>query len=630
MVKDKKSDFEKVSLSKVARETSKAVEKSPSFKELFKDGKEIWKIIPKKQYARIITLSVVKGVFDGLVTPKLTGAMVNVATTDKGLRNPTVLLFGGLNHFISSISGILAASSQNKINNMLNEISTEMYSTACKNFMTNDVEFRKNIGLPSFSSSARLATNAISNFIQALSDGLGGISSVISSGANVLPKHPEIGISLAVFTTLITMVSLKNTSKIQKYKKEANESEKTIYETAQHFANNADLFQRVGAFKIAAKKINYLINKNKKDRKIVNKKILKEEILRSVTNGLTGIVTFTVLYFSAVKSGDDIGDFVSAQQSMGAFFRNAEHLTRVFPRLKSSILDYKEAMKIIKNQPKIIDKDKAIDLTNKLKKEGRTIPTIEFENVNFMYPNDEKKKQIFKNLNLKINPGEKVAIVGPSGNGKTSLINLLDRFYDLEENSGSVKVDGINVKDLKQESLRKNICYIPANTGNFFPGSIKANLKIINPNVSDKDIEFALGCVNLQELIPVANKRKALTASGKNLSTGMTQRLDLARSFLSKAPVVIFDEPTSNVGGKDKEKIIESMRNTSKDKTAIVITHEPDVALKFADRIIFLNEGQVVEDGKTIDLFNDKKSEFFKYAIASRLTPEIGIQNDGR
>lgn len=630
MVKDRKSDFEKVSLSKVARETSKAVEKSPSFKELFKDGKEIWKIIPKKQYANIIILSVVKGVFDGLVTPKLTGAMVNVATTDKGLRNPTVLLFGGLNHFISSISGILAASSQNKINNMLNEISTEMYSTACKNFMTNDVEFRKNVGLPSFSSSARLATNAISNFIQALSDGLGGISSAISSGANVLPKHPEIGISLAVFTTLITMVSLKNTSKIQKYKKEANESEKTIYETAQHFANNADLFQRVGAFKIAAKKINYLINKNKKDRKIVNKKILKEEILRSVTNGLTGIVTFTVLYFSAVKSGDDIGDFVSAQQSMGAFFRNAEHLTRVFPRLKSSILDYKEAMKIIKNQPKIIDKDKAIDLTNKLKKEGRTIPTIEFENINFMYPNDEKKKQIFKNLNLKINPGEKVAIVGPSGNGKTSLINLLDRFYDLEENSGSVKVDGINVKDLKQESLRKNICYIPANTGNFFPGSIKANLKIINPNVSDKDIEFALGCVNLQELIPVANKRKALTASGKNLSTGMTQRLDLARSFLSKAPVVIFDEPTSNVGGKDKEKIIESMRNTSKDKTAIVITHEPDVALKFADRIIFLNEGQVVEDGKTIDLFNDKKSEFFKYAIASRLTPEIGGQNDGR
>ena len=630
MVKDKKSDFEKVSLSKVGRETSKAVENSPTFKELFKDGKEIFEIIPKKQYAIIITLSVLKGVFDGIITPKLTGAMVNNATTDKGLRNPTVLLWGGLNHFISSISSILAANSQNKINDMLNEISTKMYSMACKNFMTNDAEFRKNVGLPSFSSSARLATNAISKFIQSLSDGLVGISSIISSGFNVLPKHPEIGISLAVFTTLTTMLSLKNTSNIQRYKKKANKSEKETYETAQHFANNADLFQRVGAFKIAAKKINYLINKNKKNSKIVNKKILKEEILRSVTNGLTGIVTFTVLYFSAVKSGDNIGDFVSAQQSMGAFFRNAEHLTRVLPRLKSSILDYKEAMKIIKNQPKIIDKDKAIDLTNKLKKEGRTIPTIEFENVNFMYPNDEKKKQIFKNLNLKINPGEKVAIVGPSGNGKTSLINLLDRFYDLQENSGSVKVDGINVKDLKQESLRKNICYIPANTGNFFPGSIKENLKIINPNVSDKDIEFALGCVNLQELIPVANKRKALTASGKNLSTGMTQRLDLARSFLSKAPVVIFDEPTSNYAGDDKTKVIESMINTSKDKTAIVITHEPDVALKFADRIIFLQEGQVVEDGKTIDLFKDKKSEFFKYAIASRLTPEIGVQSDGR
>ena len=259
MVKDKKSDFEKVSLSKVARETSKAVENSPTFKELFEEGKEIWKIIPKKQYAKIITLSVVKGVFDGLVTPKLTGAMVNVGTQNAGLNNPKVFLFGGLNHFISSISSILAASSQNKINNMLNEISTEMYSTACKNFMTNDAEFRKKIGLPSFSTSARIATGAISNFIQALSDGLAGISSIISSGSNVLPKHPIMGTSLAVFTTLITMVSLKNTSKIQKYKKEANKSERETYETAQHFADNADLFQRTGTLNTAIGKIDYLL-----------------------------------------------------------------------------------------------------------------------------------------------------------------------------------------------------------------------------------------------------------------------------------------------------------------------------------------------------------------------------------
>ena len=150
MVKNKKSDFEEVSLSKVVRETSKVVENSPTFKELFKDGKEIWKIIPKKQYAKIITLSVIKGIFDGLVAPKLTGAMVDAATPGEGLHNPKVFLFGGLNHFISSVSNILAASSQNRINNMLNEISTEMYSTACKNFMTNDAEFRKKLDFQVF------------------------------------------------------------------------------------------------------------------------------------------------------------------------------------------------------------------------------------------------------------------------------------------------------------------------------------------------------------------------------------------------------------------------------------------------------------------------------------------------
>ena len=131
-------------------------------------------------------------------------------------------------------------------------------------------------------------------------------------------------------------------------------------------------------------------------------------------------------------------------------------------------------------------------------------------------------------------------------------------------------------------------------------------------------------------MISDINNKDRVAEFGKTFSEGQKQRLNVARSFLSKAPVVIFDEPTSNVGGKDKEKIIESMIDTSKNKTSIVITHEPDVALKFADRIIFLKEGQVVEDGKTIDLFNDKNSKFFEYAIASRLTPEIDRQSEGR
>ena len=603
------------------------LKKSPSFKELFKDGKEIWKIIPKKKYTTIIILSVLKGVANGYVAPKLTGAVVNAGTENASLNNPKVLLFGGLNHFISFISNILAVTSQNQINNMLNEISTEMYSTACKNFMINDAEFRKKIGLPSFSTSARIATNAISNFIQSLYDGLNGISSIIGSGANVLPKHPIVGTSLAVFTTFITIISLKNTSRIQKYKKEANKSEKEIYETAQHFADNTDLFQRTGSLSVATKKIDALLDKNKIDRKVVNKKILKEEIVKAVVNSVVRIATFAALYFSAVKTGDSMGEFISAQQSIDQFFRNAEGLARVLPRLKSSILDYKEAMEILNNHPKIIDKENALNLTEELKKKGQNIPTIEFKDVKFSY---DKNKKLFENLNLTINPGEKVAIVGPSGNGKTSLINLLDRFYDLEENSGSIKVGGIDVKDLTQESLRKNICYIPSDNGSFFPGSIKDNLSLTNPDASDKEVSFALGCVNLEDMISDINNKERVAEFGKTFSEGQKQRLNVARSFLSKAPVVIFDEPTANVGGKDKEKIIESIIDTSKNKTSIIITHESDVALKFADRIIFLKEGQVVEDGKILDLFNNKKSEFFKYAIASSLTPEINAQNYDR
>ena len=633
---------EEVSLSKLVREIAKVIKNSPIFNDLYEkgyyvyyngknfindgknlleDSRDISKLIPKTKYAIIVALSAIQGISRGLAIPFLEGKAVDAALPQNGgLSNPYVAVFGGLNHFVDFIENILANWSSNVSKNMIKEISTEIYLRACRNFMNSDAGARKKIGLPSFTTSATQATRAVTEFIYALSDLMNVTASVIGAGFNFIPHHPIIGSSIAVFSVFTTISSYKNLSKIQEVQSETMKTERTLMQTAQNYADNTDLFQRTGTLKEALEKIDLLLNENKSNEKKVNKQILIEDIKRNVAIFFARLAIFATTLLAAQENGDTIGTFNRTQGAVSIFFNRMMMLTRSFPRLKSAILQYREAMKILNTQPTIVDKDNAIDLSEKLKNEGKTVPTIEFENVSFIYPsNDKEKKQIFKNLNLKINPGEKIAIVGGSGNGKTTLVNLLERFYDVKEGYGNVKVDGVNVKDLKQESLRKNICYIPANTGNFFSGSIADNLKIINQSITDKDIEFALGCVCLNKFIPNIHDEDFVPSGGPKGSTGEVQRLDLARSFLSKAPVIIFDEPTSNFGGTDKSTILKSMKDTTKNKTAIVITHEADVALEFADRIVFIEGGNIAEDGRKEELLANQKSKFFKYFMDEKI-----------
>lgn len=607
------NDVEKVSLSKLVREISKIFE---NIKEDKKTANEMWKIIPKKQYIRIVILSVIKGISEGFGSPYFTGKTVN-SVSKNGLLNPKVFIYGGIRYFIGSISDIISSKTEHEINKMYNQISTDMYMIAYKNFMNNDMDYRKVVGLPSFLHSVGMARSAMFEFMNSLNFITEGISSVVGSGINVFPKHPIIGSLLLVFASLTAIFSAKHAKKIQEYDNQIQDGIRKNSEKAHSFAANTDLFQRTASLKEAIKELETLFNKDKINQNKVDKKRLKAGIVRNIVKGMFQISVFTGVFFVSKNNGDSFGDFMNIQESVERFFISMQRLSRFIPRFKTSFMKFRKAMEIINNAPKIVDKENAIDLTKRLEQKGKIrIPAIEFKNVSFGY---DDEKQIFKNFNLKINPKEKIAIVGPSGNGKTTLLNLLDRFYDIKDNCGSVKVDGIDVKDLKLDSLRKNINYISVDNESFFPDSIRKNLTFGMSDVTNEDINFALGCVNLKEMIGHIDDENGVLAGGASFSEGQKRRLNVVRSFFSKAPIVVFDEPTSNIDPPNKDVIVESIKDFCKGKTSIIITHDASVAVEVADRIIVLKDGKIIEDAKTKDLENNKNSKFYEYSVDKKM-----------
>ncbi len=217
---------------------------------------------------------------------------------------------------------------------------------------------------------------------------------------------------------------------------------------------------------------------------------------------------------------------------------------------------------------------------------------IEFDDVVFEY---KEGLPVLKNISLKVPVGQTIALVGNSGGGKTTFVNLIPRFYDTT--SGSVKIDGIDVKDIDLYSLRKQIAVVFQD--NFlFSGTIRENIMIGNPNATEDDIKQAVKSAHLEDFI--ASLKDGLDTyvgeRGVMLSGGQKQRIAIARAFLKQAPVVILDEATSALDNKSEAIVQKAIDNLMKDRTVFVIAHRLST-IQNADKIIVINEGRIVESG---------------------------------
>lgn len=237
---------------------------------------------------------------------------------------------------------------------------------------------------------------------------------------------------------------------------------------------------------------------------------------------------------------------------------------------------------------------------------------IEFKNVNFAYPNEEK---VLKDFNLIIEPNKKIAIVGASGQGKSTLFNLLTRLFDAEK--GTITIDGVNINDISEDCLRKNISIIRQDPF-IFNRTILENFKIIDEKIKVKDVKEYVKQAYLDEYIESLPKKynTILGEGGVNLSGGQKQRLAIARTLAKKSKIILFDEATSALDNHSQEFIKKSIDDLVKDHTVVIVAHRLSTIID-ADLIYVIDDGKVLASGTHKELLT--KCDYYKNLYKTEL-----------
>jgi ATP-binding cassette subfamily B protein len=235
-----------------------------------------------------------------------------------------------------------------------------------------------------------------------------------------------------------------------------------------------------------------------------------------------------------------------------------------------------------------------------------SLAEVTFKNVNFSC---EKGKPVIRDFNLKVPSGKKVALVGATGSGKTTIVNLLMRFYDID--SGEIFINDQNINDISRDSLRKSVAIVLQDTV-LFTDTIKNNLKYSNENATDNDIEKAVEMSRCKKMINALPEgfETILTGAGENISQGQRQLLAIARAFVANPQILILDEATSNVDTRTEKAIQNAMQLVMQNRTSIVIAHRLST-IRDSDIIVVMDKGEIVESGNHEELLS-KKGKYYE------------------
>lgn len=279
------------------------------------------------------------------------------------------------------------------------------------------------------------------------------------------------------------------------------------------------------------------------------------------------------------------GSFASFVTSLLLLYKPVKDLGRTLTDLQTTFVALGRVFELFDLVPHIKNKENAIKLKG-------LQSSIDFENVEFEY---EENVPVLKNFTLHINKGETIALVGNSGGGKSTTVNLLPRFYDVK--NGAIKFDGIDIRDLELDSLRDNISFVFQD--NFlFSGTIKENILMGKENATDEEINEVIKMAHLDEFLTTLDNgiNTYVGERGASLSGGQRQRVAIARAMIKNAPIVILDEATSALDNESEAIVQKALDNLMKNKTVFVIAHRLST-INNADRIAVINEGELVELG---------------------------------
>ncbi|WP_428897718.1 ATP-binding cassette [Parelusimicrobium proximum] len=292
------------------------------------------------------------------------------------------------------------------------------------------------------------------------------------------------------------------------------------------------------------------------------------------------------------------GNFVSFLAALLMLYTPIKTMGNNYVDIQKSFLALDRIFEIFKMEPSIKDK-----------KDAETISTIsgsiEFKNVNFEYV---KGKPVLKNINVRVPVGKTIALVGNSGGGKSTFVNLIPRFYDVT--SGSVRIDGTDVRDISLFSLRQNISVVFQD--NFlFGGTIRENIMMGNPDATEEDLQSAVKSAHLSDFFDTLELGldTVIGERGVTLSGGQKQRVAIARAFIKNAPVVILDEATSALDNKSEAVVQKAIDKLMENRTVFVIAHRLST-VRNADEILVINDGEIVEKGSHDELLKDEDGAY--------------------
>lgn len=354
----------------------------------------------------------------------------------------------------------------------------------------------------------------------------------------------------------------------------------------------------------------------------INSSLTKSAILAQGLSGVLGptnnIINNTTYLIIAVSGGYmilhggslTIGILFTFILYMRNFTRPINEILNIFNSIQSALAGAERVFEII-DQPIERDLEDAKEVEN-------MSGEVMLKNVNFSY---NKDKQILKDITLKASCGQTIAIVGPTGSGKTTIINLLTKFYDID--SGAITVDGIDIKNIRRESLRNNISIVLQDTF-LFSESVRENIRYGCLTATDDEVVEAAKLGNAHRFITQLPEGydTILSDNGSNLSHGQRQLLAISRAILSKSSILILDEATSSIDTRTELSIQKAMLNLMKGKTTFVIAHRLST-IRNADCIIAIKDGRIVEQGTHDELI--EKKGFYETLYNSQFRTGVAI-----
>lgn len=551
----------------------------------------LWKLIKEEKVKLIIasTLILLSGIAE-IATGYLNGAAVE-AITNMALKSAVIylLIYLGLELLMDSYIANIASSMLQKIESKL---------TRKLGYFT----YKKALNMPSYAYEEKTSgevINRITNDADSLSFSFGHLLDAIASLVGsivvivyIFANSWIIGLEILIFVLILFLIIKRYNPILKKAHKERKEQQdgftSLVTESIRGIREIKTLGIKRSLLNDMTEIIKSIYTKSENEIDIRKNFNLLTKILKGFLEVGVFITCVILLYYKEIT----LTFFISMTYYVYRYMwliENFNNLTQTYQKLVVSLGRVNE---ILENR--LYEDEK---FGEKETKSNRGI--IEFKNVTFAYPNEETT---LKNFNLTIEPNKKIAIIGKSGQGKSTLFNLITRIFDPLE--GEILLDGTNIKDLSEESLRKNISIIRQEPF-IFNRTIKENFKLIDNKIPLTTIRKYTKMAYLDDYIMTLPKKydTVLGESGVNLSGGQKQRLSIARTLAKESKVVLFDEATSALDNQSQNYIKQAIDNLVKDHTVVIVAHRLSTIMD-ADIIHIVDKGQIVASGTHEELLN--------------------------